>query len=332
MSNRLRSLVAVSCIIMAGNAAAAELDMRPYLTPSVSYTHTDSDKWGLDDGFGFGIGVGKAVNDNLNLELNSGYSSQSFKTGKGTGSEQNVSLAVDALYFLNRNPEFSPYILAGIGALQGRSTGYDQTHLMGDLGIGAMTWLKDVAVRADVRYRYVDGKMNVTKADDWIANIGLVIPLGPKPVPPAPPAPEPAPAPVAAPAPVPAPAPEVVVVEEPRPAAHTKIVLDGTHFDFDKATLRPTGKEKLDQNVKTLTDYPDINVEIAGYTDSIGSSKYNMKLSERRAMTVKKYMESKGIAASRMTTKGFGEAHPVASNKTKAGRAQNRRVEIEIMN
>jgi OOP family OmpA-OmpF porin len=244
---------------------------------------------------------------------------------------KNTGLGLDALYIFNRNASFTPYAVVGVGGVQTRAPGISETNWAANAGVGAMKWIKDIAVRGDVRYRYIN-EVGGVNPGDWVATVGLMIPLGSKPVPPAP-APEPQP--VAQPAPEPMPAPAPAPVEQApveRPAPQTKIILEGTNFDFDKATLRPAGKAKLDENVKVLTTYPDINVEIAGYTDSIGTAKYNMGLSKRRAATVKKYLESKGIADSRMTSKGFGETHPVASNKTAAGRAKNRRVEILILN
>ena len=77
----------------------------------------------------------------------------------------------------------------------------------------------------------------------------------------------------------------------------------------------------------------DIDVEIiiaTGHTDSIGTDAYNQKLSERRATSVKEYMVSKGVSAAKITTLGKGETQPVATNKTKEGRAKNRRVDIEF--
>ena len=77
-----------------------------------------------------------------------------------------------------------------------------------------------------------------------------------------------------------------------------------------------------------------INLEVMvaiGHTDSIGTEAYNQRLSERRANAVKAYLVSKGIESDRVATEGKGELQPVASNKTKAGRAQNRRVEIEVV-
>lgn len=334
MSPITRTLVALSCTVVASQALATELDTRLYLTPSVNFTVTDGDwyhKQGIDNDFGFGLGVGKAISQSWNLELNGNYAAYNIKNS--TGTLKNTGLGLDALYIFNRNASFTPYTVIGVGGVQTRAPGISETNWAANAGVGAMKWMNDIAVRGDVRYRYIHDAGGVNPGD-WVATVGLVIPLGSKPMPPAPkpqPTPEPMPAPVQEPEPMPAPAP----VEPPpveRPAPQTKIILEGTNFDFDKATLRPAGKAKLDKDAQMLNTYPDINVEIAGYTDSIGTAKYNMGLSKRRAATVQKYLKSKGIADSRMTTKGFGETHPVASNKTAAGRAENRRVEILILN
>jgi len=121
---------------------------------------------------------------------------------------------------------------------------------------------------------------------------------------------------------------EVAVVE---PVA-TKVVLNAdTFFDFDKANLKPEGKQVLDQvadEVRTM----DLEAILAtGYTDSTGPEAYNLKLSERRAQSVKDYLVSKGIPSNLIYTEGKGMADPIASNATREGRALNRRVEIEIV-
>lgn len=112
----------------------------------------------------------------------------------------------------------------------------------------------------------------------------------------------------------------------------TKVVLNAdTFFDFDKDTLKPEGRQVLDQ-VAGQVDTLNLETLIAvGHTDSIGSEQYNQGLSERRANSVKNYLVTKGIAADRIYTEGKGESSPVASNATREGRAQNRRVEIEIV-
>ncbi|MBW7935497.1 MAG: OmpA family protein, partial [Gemmatimonadaceae bacterium] len=104
--------------------------------------------------------------------------------------------------------------------------------------------------------------------------------------------------------------------------------LTGVYFDFDKSNLKQAGKDTLEAAVKYLNANPGAKVEIQGHTDSIGTDEYNRSLSDRRATTVMKYLRDRGIDASRMTIKGYGESDPVADNGTKEGRALNRRVVI----
>lgn len=106
------------------------------------------------------------------------------------------------------------------------------------------------------------------------------------------------------------------------------MTLHGVNFDFDKATIKPDSAAILDQGVAKLNEVGDANVKIVGHTDSIGSEEYNQKLSERRANAVRDYFVAHGIAALRLTTEGRGESEPIASNETKEGRYQNRRVEL----
>ena len=135
----------------------------------------------------------------------------------------------------------------------------------------------------------------------------------------------PAPAPAAVPAPAPAPKPA------PKPVVEKVTMAAETNFDFDKAVLKPEGKARLDDLVGKLKA---VNLEVIiaiGHTDSIGTKAYNQKLSVRRANAVKAYLVSKGIEANRIYTEGKGKTQPIADNKTKEGRAKNRRVEIEVV-
>jgi len=101
-------------------------------------------------------------------------------------------------------------------------------------------------------------------------------------------------------------------------------------FDFDKSVVRPDGKKSIDEALAKIKGV-DLEMVIAtGHTDSIGTDKYNQRLSERRAAAVKEYLVSKGIPASKITTIGKGESQPVATNKTAEGRQKNRRVDIEF--
>ena len=104
-----------------------------------------------------------------------------------------------------------------------------------------------------------------------------------------------------------------------------------TFFDFDKATLKPEGRNILDQVADQVSKLNLESLIAVGHTDSVGSDAYNQRLSERRAASVKNYLVSKGVPADQIIASGKGESAPVASNATREGRAQNRRVEIEIV-
>lgn len=110
--------------------------------------------------------------------------------------------------------------------------------------------------------------------------------------------------------------------------AEKPVTLKGTNFDFDSAKLRPVADSQLNEVAEFSAAHKDAKLNVSGHTDSVGSDVYNQKLSERRAASVKAYLVKKGVAGERIVTEGFGETKPVASNKTKAGRAENRRVEI----
>jgi outer membrane protein OmpA-like peptidoglycan-associated protein len=118
---------------------------------------------------------------------------------------------------------------------------------------------------------------------------------------------------------------DLVVVTE------TKIELKQTvYFDTKKAKIKRVSYPLLDDVAKALKDYPTIKVRIEGHTDSQGKDKFNLGLSQRRAESVRKYLIGKGIDGGRMVAEGFGEEVPIADNRTKEGRAQNRRVEFFI--
>ena len=102
-------------------------------------------------------------------------------------------------------------------------------------------------------------------------------------------------------------------------------------FDFDKAIVKPEGRKLLDQVVGRAQAINLETIIAIGHTDSIGSDAYNQALSVRRAEAVKAYLVTKGVAANRITASGKGKSNPVADNRTAAGRAQNRRVDVEII-
>jgi len=105
----------------------------------------------------------------------------------------------------------------------------------------------------------------------------------------------------------------------------------GVTFAFDSADINAQFYPVLDKVAATLTEFDKTVIEVAGHTDSVGSAEYNQQLSERRANSVSAYLASRGVSKARVVTVGAGEDHPIASNETEEGRAQNRRVEITIV-
>lgn len=136
----------------------------------------------------------------------------------------------------------------------------------------------------------------------------------------------------AAPAPEPAPAPIVAVAPPPAPVAKVMVFEDAALFGVNKAKLTPEGERKIKEyreNARTQMSEAK-TIKITGYTDSSGSAEYNRKLSVQRAEAVRDFLISEGVDASKMEVLGMGEDNPIADNKTAAGRAKNRRVEVEV--
>lgn len=107
------------------------------------------------------------------------------------------------------------------------------------------------------------------------------------------------------------------------------IAIYGIYFDFDKSDLKIGSEKMLTEIVKLMMNFPDLKIDIQGHTDNTGARDYNLKLSDRRANTVKSYLMLYGIEPARMTATGYGPDEPVASNDTEEGRALNRRVELK---
>lgn len=120
------------------------------------------------------------------------------------------------------------------------------------------------------------------------------------------------------------------VIELKNIAIGSKIALRNIFFDTGKSTLRAESNAELDRLVKLMKDVPTLKIEISGHTDNTGSATLNETLSQSRAEAVVAYLTTKGIAANRMTAKGYGASKPIASNATDDGKQQNRRTEFEI--
>lgn len=351
-----RRTLAVCCALAAPYAAAlaqttfpsesSYFDDRWYITPFGSYIHGDSNRL-ADDGWGGGLAIGKPISPYWNIELRGMYEELDQDIG-GPGKYKNWSGTLDAQwFFLGRqgmrawqSTSIQPYLVGGIGAIQdkvspqGGGASTSKTSFMANVGAGIVwpfsSWGRLVA---DARYRYDDNRGNFANTsghlDDWLFSVGLQIPLGPAPRV----APPPPPPPVAMAAPPPPPPPQARTIN---------IAGDGT-FAFDKATLTPTGRGRIDsalQELKTAGIQPR-SVAIVGYTDPLGSTEYNQRLSVARANAVRDYMVSQGVPAGVITTEGRGkndlkvtEADCRAQGKAKrrsdliACYEPNRRVEI----
>lgn len=111
-----------------------------------------------------------------------------------------------------------------------------------------------------------------------------------------------------------------------------RVVLQGVNFEFNKATLTEDSRNILLEVAKSLAANPGVRVEVGGHTDSKGTNAYNLGLSRERAKTVEDFLEANGVSPAQISSRGYGESRPVASNKTEEGRAQNRRVELNRLN
>ena len=241
----------------------------------------------------------------------------------------------DVLYnFMPEKKSFHPFLVAGLGEAHVRprfSESY--TTLMADVGAGFKYFLNEtVAVRSD--FRDV-----ITHSHNAVLTAGLTFAFGGKTPKSAAVAPAPIPAPTTETKPEPAPSskPEPAAPPAPAPVPEPlRIILEDVHFENNKATLTPLAKEILKKDIQVLKDNSGIKVEIQGHTSAIGSALYNMKLSWKRADTVKDYLGKEGISPDRMTTVGYGKTRlevPELNPRKKESEAAkiNRRVHFEII-
>ena len=341
---------AVSGSVFAQEAASAPAADQSVQTPAAIPLFDYNPSWYIgatangmypDTGFGVeqhgvggGLRLGKPISEDWDIQLGTSYARA---RNHGDTYQQNL-LGVDALYLFSRGT-FRPFLLVGAGAQQdrlnttlGSTAGYAPYV---NAGLGFQAVINDQwSVQADFRrvHGYLrDNDFAISRNSNNYLMVGINYAFDKSPTRPAivvAPAPEPAPVVVIMtppPAPTPAPAPRF-----------EKISLSSTElFSFDKAALQMP-QPKLDEIATALNKNTQVtNVVVSGYTDRIGSDKYNQKLSERRAGAVKDYLVTKGVDASRLSAVGKGKADPVVVCTDKKRPAlivclePNRRVEVE---
>lgn len=350
-----RRPTAVTLAIIAAfgsGAAPAQDDNRFYVAPMFTYVPSDDDR-DADDGMGGTLAFGTRLSSGAEIELRG-----TFLDYKKDGEGKILAGGFGTNLFL-QGPG-GPYL--HLDAMAG-----DETLL--NVGLGwDFLFANAFGIRAEALWHHQSN--DTDEADEYkepMFNLGVRIPFGkaPEPPPPAAPAtviatpPPPPPPPVCSdgldndndglidfpldkgcespedgdetdPAPRCAPPEPGAAVSLEGCAVGDVIVLRGVNFEFDKATLTVNAKTILDGVADALQKRSDIKVELGGHTDGKGSDSYNAKLSDRRAKSVKDYLVAKGIAADRMSTKGYGESMPVATNETDEGRELNRRVELKV--
>jgi OOP family OmpA-OmpF porin len=344
-----------------GTMAVAS-DYNYEITPVIGYNMAESNLDLKDDIIG---GIELQFNDVPSVikpELSVLYS-DSVKSRNITPSEKTdiLRIALNGVYNLPEIASAQPFIKAGIGyeTLDNHiADNHDGAFI--DAGMGVKVPVADnLAVKLEGIYMLKDDNSeNRNGGDSNLALLaGLTYSFGKKAQPEPEPAPEPEPEPAPEPEPEPAPEPEPEPTPEPVDGDDDKDgvlnsidqcpnspegalvndvgcpVMVNLHinFEFDSYEVDAMSHNNIQDFADFLVMYPEYSAKIVGHTDSIGTEEYNQKLSENRAEAVKNLLVEKGADANKITSSGMGETSPTADNSTKEGRAENRRIEAELI-
>jgi OmpA-OmpF porin, OOP family len=333
-------------------------DDRWYVAPTVGGYYNDTDRDTHSRQIFYGLSVGKFISSNVSVELFVDRTKRDGDTDVfGQGNKwANNNFGVSARYFFGDPNAWRPYLMGGVMGSYHINPFDKGWAPAAQAGVGVSKSITDSAdFRVEAAYRYDWDDKTFPQRNgygDWYLGFSIVAKIGPVPA-------------AAAPAPPPQPAPPdcskqfrngVNLCDNKCPdlpegtivgpdGCPQKVVIDlkGVNFKFDRpkkgeSNIEPTlavpasdSMAILDQAVDTLKRYPQVHVTVAGYTDSVGTAQYNQGLSERRAKIVYDYLTSHGIDASRLEGPiGHGLNDPIDTNKTAAGRARNRRTELQV--
>ena len=350
---RLKSIFTGLCtftLLLGANTLFADEVGQWYVGGMGTYIDPDSDR-DLDSDFaGLKLVGGKVLSEHWNIEIEA---SMLDVSGDGGPDTDFTGLVLNGMYLWNRSSKFTPYLLAGAGYLDADpDTGPSNEDLQAQFGPGFLYDFGDSgnwSIRTQLLARWADDDKE-SAATDLLLDIGVQYAFGGSKNSSAKPrtnasAPPPSTEPVAAPAAAGAVAAAALdtdgdgvpdlIDECPNTVKGAKVndvgcayelTLSGTNYDVNAAVLSESGQKALNDVAESLKNFPEVNITIEGYTDSDGSEAYNQDLSERRAKSARDYLVRRGVAGTRITAYGRGEANPVASNDTPEGRAQNRRV------
>jgi len=371
MNKKLLCAALLGGLSLAQVASAQDFDDRWYLTGSTGFNIQDNQRGTRNAPF-VALGLGKFINPNWSIDGELNYQNPHNDDNQDLNWSQ-YGISFDARrHFIAEGRNWNPYVLMGLGYQRheeefdafpnpnspGQREGGD---IAGKVGVGLQGDLGRVGIRTELAYRidadndsvgaFINDDIPQDDGEDWfgdvLASVGVIIPLGPEPMAPVGPAPV---------------APNCADMDDDGDGVNNcddkcpgsqagqtigpdgcpvpvSIDLKGVNFDFDKSTLRPDAVAILNEAAEILKRYPELKVEVAGHTDSVGSDAYNQGLSERRARAVYDYLTSNGVDASRLAgPNGYGESRPIAPNTNEdgsdnpEGRARNRRTELNVQN
>jgi OOP family OmpA-OmpF porin len=312
-----------------------------YISPLLQY-HLKGNDPELKDDFAYQAGVGVNLPYEFAIEGDFNRGTFDIKGTDATRRQTGYSIDVIKKFFpedIMQRWMIQPYALIGGGELDDDTSapGYNPPTFhtwLAEAGIGLLTGIGSqqgptrVQLRTEAKYRVEfanPSRFGVQDPSGLIFGLGLQINFGnrderppvirevvrevPVAAPPAPPPPAPPP--------------------PPPPAPRGEIRLQGVTFATNSAELIPESDVALDGQVRQFQQYPNLVIEVRGYTDSRGSAEYNLNLSQRRAETVMSYLKAHGVT-NPMTAKGYGKSDPIADNSTKDGQLANRRVTLNV--